>query len=113
MTGPTRGKYGRRLGDDGGFTMIAAVLISVAVFILGAAIIQIAVSNSTASGNDRRRLQAVDAAEAGVDYYLSQLQSVALSSAPCSVTKTLGTTPASSFTVTPTFYTHPPAHPPS
>lgn len=90
--------------DERGYILITTVLISMVMLTLGAVVVSLSFENSAHSSSDRRRLQAIDAAEAGIDYYFSQLQSTTPSSAPCSVTKTLSITPPASFTVTPYFY---------
>ena len=58
------------------------------------------------SGLDRRRLQSVNAAEAGNNYYYAYLQSTTVTTLNCQpVTQTIATAPATaSFTATPTFY---------
>jgi Tfp pilus assembly protein PilX len=94
----------RRLRDEDGMAMITAVLVSGVVLLLSVSAINLAVHNTNASGYDRRRLAALNAAEAGIDYYYSQLNVTASASLPCDVTRTLTTSPAGTFTVTPTFY---------
>lgn len=91
-----------RRGEEG-YAMVTAVAVLFVVGILSATVVSISLHNSTQSGYDRKRVEAIDAAEAGIDYYYSYLQS--LTSAPsCSVTKTLTAVPNATFTVTATFY---------
>ena len=94
----------RRLEEETGFALVTALMVSFVVLILGMAVVQLSLHNSTASGYDRKRVQTISAAEAGLDYYYSYLQSTGGQSPACSVTKPLTTSPAATFTVTPTFY---------
>ena len=94
----------RRLEEESGFALVTALMVSFVVLILGMAVVQLSLHNSNASGYDRKRVQTIAAAEAGLDYYYSYLQSTGGQSPACSVTKTLTTSPAATFTVTPTFY---------
>ena len=94
----------RRLNDENGMAMITAVLVSFVVLILGIAAVNLSIHNSVQSGKDRDRAQALQAAEAGVDYYFSYLQSTGGGSPSCTVTQTVAGPPTTSFTVTPTFY---------
>jgi len=94
-----------RLEREDGFAMITAVVVSfvVALIVLGA--IQLAVHNSEQSAYDRRRVQALETGEAGLNYYYSLLASTPYASYPCSpVTQTLNSVPSTTFTVTATFY---------
>ncbi|HSH58935.1 MAG TPA: hypothetical protein VK988_04695 [Acidimicrobiales bacterium] len=84
--------------------MITAIMVAFVVTVLGAASVQIAVHNSEASGHDRRRTQAVAAAEAGIDYYLSHLSSNVTSSVQCTLSGTLTASPAGTFSVKTVFY---------
>jgi hypothetical protein len=97
---------------EDGVALITAILASAVVLILSASAVSLAIHNTDSSGYDRRRLQAVDAAEAGIDTYYALLNSTAFSSLPsasgmnssCALTQTLPTTPASTYTVTASFY---------
>ena len=93
-----------RFRDEDGFALITAVMVSLVVMFLGLAALQLSLHNSDASGYDRKRVQSIDAAEAGIDYYYSYLQATGGASPSCSVTKSLTSSPAASFTVTATFY---------
>lgn len=90
--------------QEDGVAMITAIMVSFVVLALSVASVQLAVHNSEASGYDRRRVQAIAAAEAGVDYYLSHLASTTLPSVQCSLSGTLTNSPAGTFVVTTTFY---------
>jgi hypothetical protein len=87
-----------------GVAMITAILVSFVVLALSVASVELAVHNSEASGYDRRRVQAIAAAEAGVDYYFSHLSSTLLPSVQCSLSGTLTNSPAGTFSVRATFY---------
>lgn len=65
--------FSRLHNEENGFAIITAVLTSAIVVILGTTVIQLAMHNSESSAHDRRRIQAVAAAEAGLDYYMSFL----------------------------------------
>jgi hypothetical protein len=65
--------FNRLHREERGFAIITAVLTSAIVVILGTTVVQLAMHNSEASAHDRRRVQAVAAAEAGLDYYMSFL----------------------------------------
>jgi hypothetical protein len=115
------------LKEEDGVALVTAILASAVVLILSASAVSLAIHNTDSSGYDRRRLEAVDAAEAGIDYYysllgttsLKNLSTVALPSGsgytmdssdpthPCKLHGTTSTSPASSFTVTPEFYLTP------
>jgi hypothetical protein len=105
--------------------MVTAILISAVVLTMSVTAVTIAVHNTDASGNDRRRLQAIDASEAGIDFYYSRVlgtsygslltlagrqtlatqlsaQGYVLDTATCALTGTVGSGPA--FAVTPAFY---------
>jgi hypothetical protein len=63
-----------RLGEERGVAMITALLVSVIVVSLSAVAIELAVHNVGTSAYDRKRVQAVSAAEAGIDATMEQLQ---------------------------------------
>lgn len=104
----------RMRGEDG-VALVTAILVSMVVLLLSVSAVSLAIHNTDASGYDRRRLQAVDAAEAGIDAYYAMLNSTAFTAAgldavegvdaQCRMTRTLTTSPPSTVTVTPTFYT--------
>jgi cytoskeletal protein CcmA (bactofilin family) len=103
-----------RDGEDG-VALVTAILASAVVLILSVSAVSLAIHNTQSSGFDRRRLQAVGAAEAGIDQYYAILNTTAFTSAglqavsgmdsSCRLTRTLSTTPTTTFTVTPTFAT--------
>lgn len=94
----------RKANDERGVALLTAVMISAIVFIMGASAVQLAVHNSDASGRDRRRVEAIGAAEAGLDWYFSHLQTAEPTSIQCSVTRALTGAPTARFTVTGEFY---------
>ena len=56
-----------RLRDERGVALVVALLVTFVVTLLGVAVISLAVHNSEQSGFDRKRLQSVSAAEAGLN----------------------------------------------
>ena len=101
----------RRLEGEDGVAMVTAIMVSFVVALLSISAVSLAIHNTDASGYDRRRVMALDAAEAGIDRYYQLLSTTAFSqvttatgSSSCVLTQALTTTPATSFTVTPTFY---------
>ena len=93
-----------RLRDESGMAIVTAMLLSMAVVTLGITSVGIAIHNSEQSAMDRRRVQGVHAAEAGINWYYSHLQSGAVSSFQCSRSETLPGTPTTTFNATATFY---------
>jgi hypothetical protein len=69
-----RRPWAMRLKDEEGVAMITAILVSVIVISLSAVAIQLALHNVGTSAYDRKRVQAVAAAEAGIDATMEQLQ---------------------------------------
>jgi len=104
----------RLRGDERGAVLVTAVLASAIVLLLSISAVSVAIHNTNESGYDRGRLQAIGAAEAGVDAYYSMLNTTQFTSAnlisvtgssSCVLTKTLSATPSVTVTVTPTYYT--------
>ena len=95
-----------RARDERGMAMVIALLVSFVLLILGSTIVAQSIHNSESSGLDRRRLQSVNAAEAGNNFFYAYLQSTTVASLSCDpVTQTIASAPATaSFTATPTFY---------
>lgn len=92
------------LSEERGVAMITAVLISVAVLLLGIVAVGIAAHDSTQSARNRERIQSVAAAEAGIDYYLSDLVDAHMGDVICGqVDRTLTFSPGSRFRVDATF----------
>lgn len=101
-----------RFSDERGVAMVTALLVSLVVLALSLTVVTLSIHNSGTSSFDRKRIQAVGAAEAGIDAWFSGLTK-ATGSQTCSSTAwdgTLPTTPGSSYDVTVTLYsTWPPA----
>jgi hypothetical protein len=93
-----------RLQDERGVAMIVALVVSLVVVMLGIVSVTLAVHNSEQSSYDRRRVQAIAAAEAGVNWYFSHLQSVPAAEYACSSERDLPTTPTTHFAARVTFY---------
>ncbi len=69
--------------DERGVAMVVAVMVVFVVMLLATVVFSQAVHNSTASGYDRKRLQSVDAAEAGLNYFFNYLEQTP----PCAPTE--------------------------
>lgn len=93
-----------RLRDERGIAMISAVLLVMAMTLLGTVAVGLAVHNSSQSANNRDRTLGVAAAEAGIDWYFSHLQNASPSTVLCEKELVLPSTPQASVVVTPTFY---------
>jgi Tfp pilus assembly protein PilX len=86
----------RRIDDDqSGIAMIVAILVTFVVFLLSIFVVQLSTHNSRQSAYDRKRVQSVDAAEAGLHYMWSTIEGQPPQSLPCDTTATgtLGTSP--------------------
>jgi hypothetical protein len=89
-----------RFRREEGFAMITAILVSVVVLSFSLVVVDLSVHNSTTSSFDRDRVQAINAAEAGIDVYLSSL-SGAVGAATCNpVSADLPTVPKAHYDVT-------------
>jgi hypothetical protein len=95
----------KRLRDDSGVAMVTAILaVMVAAFLAGTGF-SLAQHTLQQSGNDRRSVQAVHAAEAGIDGFLRYLSTAPISSTACTLGPVaLTSSPASSLMVTATFF---------
>ena len=77
-------KLARRIDqEDRGLAMVTAVLVTAIVLSLGAVAVELSVHNSSSSSLDRKRTQAIDASEAGLDSFFSQLTTTPSASMPC------------------------------
>jgi hypothetical protein len=90
-----------RLRQERGMAMVVALLVTFVVMILSTVVIQQAIHNTTQSGHDRDRVLAVDAAEAGVDWFYNYLQTTPITDIAASpypsaspVSQTMATAPA-------------------
>jgi hypothetical protein len=94
--------------SDSGIAMISALLAMMVMTSLAVGSFAVAAHNSDSSAQDRRRTQAIHAAEAGIDRFLSYLESAPVSGTACSLaSESLSTTPPSSFAVTVTYHPTP------
>jgi hypothetical protein len=95
-----------RLREERGMAMIVALLVSFVVLLLSTVVVAQSIHAAQSSGYDRERLQSVNAAEAGTNYFYSYLQTTAPASRSCNaVTQTINSAPSTStFTATPSFY---------
>jgi hypothetical protein len=75
-----------RVRDERGFAVVTALLVSMAVLALSLVAAGLAIHNLDSSSYDRKRLQSVDVAEAGVDLFSSVLAAQAWASMPCPTT---------------------------
>ncbi len=106
-------RLSQRVRDDQGIAMVTAVLAMAVMALIATAAFTLASHSLDSSAGDRRRVQAIHAAEAGIDAYLLYLSNIAPTAATqCpggtgapAATQTLTTTPSSTFTITATFYT--------
>ena len=92
--------------DEGGMAMIVAMMVMFVVVLLGISVYAQAVHNGRQSGLDRKRLQSVDSAEAGLNYFYNCIEHTqAANVTSCAVTGSLAVAPGtSSFTIAPTWY---------
>lgn len=91
--------------DERGVAMVLGMLVSVVVFSLGLVAVQLSQHNSFQSAFDRKRVQAIHAAEAGLDAYLSALPTTPPASLPCTLGPTsLPIAPPASYDVAITYY---------
>jgi cytoskeletal protein CcmA (bactofilin family) len=101
-----------RSRDESGIAMITALLVSLVVLSLSVAVVGLSLHNTNQSSEDRKRIQAIHAAEAGIDAYFLAL-TTASGAAMCSPTLydgNLPSTPGASYDLTITLYsTWPPA----
>lgn len=102
-----------RIRDDSGIALVTALLAMMVAASLAATGFSLASHSLDSSAGDRRRTQAIHAAEAGIDSFLLYLSNTAPTNAvQCpggtgapAATQSLTTVPASTFTVSTTYYT--------
>jgi len=63
-----------RMRGEQGIAMVTAMLAIVVVLSLSIAVVGLALYNGSGSSADRKRVQAIAAAEAGIDAYVSAMQ---------------------------------------
>lgn len=61
------------LKREDGVALVTATLVSAVVMLMSVPAVTIAIHNENASGNDRRRLEAIGAVEAGIDFYYTRV----------------------------------------
>src|SRR5437899_5950290 len=99
-----------RCRDERGIAMVTALLVSMVLLFLSIAVIALSLHNSTQSAFDRKRVQSIGAAEAGIDAYLSALTSMPDSTACQAIDQDLQTSPPAHYHVDITLYSDwPPA----
>jgi hypothetical protein len=103
-----------RFREERGIAMITAMIVSMVLMATASAVVGLSIHNSNGSSLDRKRLQAVNTAEAGLSSTMSLLQTTATAALPCtgdaSLHGTLPTDPASEYTATIDYYN---VYPPS
>jgi len=99
-----------RFRDERGAALVTSMLVAMVVLSAGLVVIQLAQHNSSQSSLDRKRVQSVHAAEAGLDATLAVMQASATESLPCSATATLTGSPSAQYSVTIAYYA---VYPPS
>lgn len=84
-----------------GFAMVTAILVSMVVLSLSLVVINLAVHNSSQSAFDRDRVMAINAAEAGLDNYLSGLTKLDPVNPvpPCNASLDVGASPVEHYDV--------------
>ena len=102
----------RLRSEERGMALVLAVMVTFVVLLLSTVVISQAIHNTGRAGYDRKRLTAVNAAEAGIDWFYDNMEhavttptSSSLQTAP----KTLSLSDApgtASFTATPTYYSN-------
>lgn len=105
----------KRFNEEDGLAMVTAILISMVVLTFSIGVLGLSLHNSSASSRDRKRVQGISTAEAGLDATMFQVQSSVIDTAqgnytlPCTVDAPLSGSPASSYHVEVNYYaTYPP-----
>jgi hypothetical protein len=96
----------RLRGEEQGVALVFALMVVFVVLLLAGVVFAQAVHNSTRSANGRKRVQSVDAAEAGLNYFYNYMENTPAGSLIQSpLTASVDVAPGTaSFTVTPTWY---------
>ncbi len=89
----------RRLSDEGGVAMVTALLVTLVVASLGLVVVQLSAHNATSSAFDRKRVQAVDAAEAGIELFFASLRQATGAALCTPVDGTIPSTPGAAYHV--------------
>ncbi len=95
-----------RFRDERGMAMVLALLVAFVVLILSSVVVAQSIRTSNQSGYDRKRSQAVAAAEAGTNDFYALLRSVVIDELECTPRAgTVASAPGdAAYTVTPVFY---------
>ena len=96
-----------RWRDERGVALVVALLVTFVVMLLGTAVISMAIHNSEQSGFDRKRLQSVSAAEAGLNAAYQHITAPpgGLGGMKATLTDTVGSGPGgSTYAVKITYY---------
>lgn len=96
-----------RFREERGFAMVMALLVTFVVLLLGVAVISMAIHNSEQSGLDRKRVQSVSAAEAGLNDAYAYLTKPpgGLAAMSSTLSGTVGSGPGgSTYDITLTYY---------
>jgi hypothetical protein len=95
----------KRFGDDSGMAMVTAIMAGMVVLTLSTAAFSLGAHNLDQSANDRRSVQAIHAAEAGVDRFVRYLETATVCDPETSLSnEDLTTDPASSFVVSASYF---------
>jgi hypothetical protein len=99
-----------RMHEEQGVALVTGLLISMVVLIIGTTTVALSMHNTTNSSRDRKRVQAIDAAEAGINITFNTIGSTATESLPCALEADLGTDPPAHYLVEVDYYaTYPPS----
>ncbi len=94
--------------DERGVALVLALLVIFVVMLLSIAVMDLAIHNSTTSAVNRKRVQSVAAAEAGLDRsfsFLEQATPAQIAASGCGATETVDSAPGmASFSTTLTFF---------
>jgi hypothetical protein len=92
--------------EERGWSMVVSLLVAMVVLMLSTIVVGQSIHSLHASGYDRKRLTSIAAAEAGMNYWFSYLQTTPATSIDCSAkTQTIASQPAtSSFSAEAVFY---------
>src|SRR5687767_6804530 len=99
-----------KLREDGGMAMVTAIMAGMVVLTLSTVGFQLATHNLDQSAGNRRDVQTIHAAEAGLDRFLDYLANTAPVAGPAcaypftGTSETLATEPVTTFSVTATYY---------
>src|SRR5438132_1110902 len=94
----------RRFDDERGVALITAILVTMIVALFAVTVVRLSIHNEDTSSYDRKRLESVNAAEAGIDYAFNTIQNASTSTLPCTIDADTTSTPPSHYHVTVTYY---------